>query len=281
MFVHLHNHSQYSLLDGLSRVEQMAQRAAELGQPAMGLTDHGNLYGTIDFYRAARDAGVKPILGCETYVAPGSRLSRDPNGRSPFHLVVLAQNEAGYRNLLKLVSRSHLEGFYYRPRVDRELLEEHSEGLITLSACPSGELPRLLAAGRADDALQAADWYRQVFEGRFYLELMYHDGVDGQDTINKGLVELARETGLPLVATNDCHYVMQHQARLADVLNCIQTNRTLDDPKRFRLEDDSYYIKNEEEMAALWDEVPEALANTVRIAETCIPPLWVKALAPM
>ncbi len=269
MFVHLHNHSEYSLLDGLSRVEGMAQRAAELGQPAIALTDHGNLYGIIDFYRAARAAGVKPILGCETYVAPGSRLSREPNDRSPAHLTVLAQNETGYRNLLKLVSRSHLEGFYYRPRADRELLEEHSEGLIALSACPSGELPRLLAAGRTGDALQTAEWYRRVFEGRFYLELMHHEGVPEQDTINKGLIELARETGLPMVATNDCHYVTKDQARLADVLTCIQTNTTLDDPKRMQLKDDSYYIKSEEEMAALWAEVPEALSNTVRVADMC------------
>ena len=269
MFVHLHNHSEYSLLDGLSRVDGMARRAAELGQPAIALTDHGNLYGIIDFYRAARDAGVKPILGCEAYVAPGDRRDRGGAGRSPHHLALLAQDETGYQNLLKLISRSHLEGFYYRPRADRALLEEYSEGLIALSACPSGEVPRLLASGRMDDARSVVDWYRTVFEGRYYLELMHHEGVPEQPVINKGLVELARETGLPLVATNDSHYISREDAPFAEILTCIQTNTTLNDPKRLRLEDDSYYIKSEEEMAARWGEAPEALANTVRIAEQC------------
>ena len=268
-FVHLHNHSEYSLLDGLSRLEHMAARAAELGMPAIALTDHGNVHGAIDFYRACKSNGVKPIIGVEGYVAPGSRFERDSNERFPHHLTVLAQTQTGYRNLLRLVSAAHLEGFYYRPRMDREVLAQHSEGLIGLSGCPSGEVPRLLATGNDAEAAKVVDWYREVFDGRYYLELMQHDGVENLDVINRGLNRIAGETGVPLVATNDSHYVVQEHARLQDVLTCIQTNSNVDDPNRLHMTDESYYLKSAAEMASLWQETPEALRNTLRIAESC------------
>ena len=268
-FVHLHNHSEYSLLDGFSRLEQMANRAAELGMPAIALTDHGNVHGAIDFYQACKAQGVKPIIGVEGYVAPGSRFEKDSNDRFPHHLTVLAQTQTGYRNLLRLVSAGHLEGFYYRPRMDREILARHNEGLIVLSGCPSGELPKLIANGNDAEAARVVDWYREVFDGRYYLELMHHDGVDSLDVINRGLMRIAGETGVPVVATNDAHYVMQTHAPLQDVLTCIQTNSNVDDPKRLRMTDDSYYLKSADEMAALWRETPEATLNTLRIAESC------------
>ena len=268
-FVHLHNHSEYSLLDGFSRLEQMANRAAELGMPAIALTDHGNVHGAIDFYKACKAQGVKPIIGVEGYVAPGSRFEKNSNDRFPHHLTVLAQTQTGYRNLLKLVSAGHLEGFYYRPRMDREVLASHSEGLIVLSGCPSGELPKLIANGNDAEAARVVDWYREAFDGRYYLELMHHDGVDNLDVINRGLMRIAGETGVPVVATNDAHYVMQAHAPLQDVLTCIQTNSNVDDPKRLRMTDDSYYLKSADEMAALWRETPEATLNTLRIAESC------------
>ena len=268
-FVHLHNHSEYSLLDGLSRLDQMATRAAELGMPAIALTDHGNVHGAIDFYQACKAQGVKPIIGVEGYVAPGSRFEKDSNDRFPHHLTVLAQTQTGYRNLLRLVSAGHLEGFYYRPRMDREVLARHNEGLVVLSGCPSGELPKLIANGNDAEAARVVDWYREVFDGRYYLELMHHDGVDSLDVINRGLMRIAGETGVPVVATNDAHYVMQAHAPLQDVLTCIQTNSNVDDPKRLRMTDDSYYLKSADEMAALWRETPEATLNTLRIAESC------------
>ena len=268
-FVHLHNHSEYSLLDGLSRLEHMAARVAELGMPAIALTDHGNVHGVIDFYRACKSHGIKPILGVEGYVAPGSRFERDSNERFPHHLTVLAQTQTGYRNLLRLVSAAHLEGFYYRPRMDREVLAKHNEGLIVLSGCPSGEVPRLLAAGNDAEAAKVVDWYREVFDGRYYLELMQHDGVENLDVVNRGLTRIAGETGIPLVATNDSHYVVEEHAHLQDVLTCIQTNSNVDDPKRLHMTDPSYYLKSAAEMSATWRETPEAIHNTLRIAESC------------
>ncbi|MBI2964626.1 MAG: DNA polymerase III subunit alpha [Chloroflexi bacterium] len=268
-FVHLHNHSEYSLLDGQSRVEAMVARVRELGQNALAITDHGNLYGAIDFYSAARAAGIRPIIGCEGYVASGGRFDKDPADRFPFHITMLAKNDAGYRNLVALQSKAHLEGFYYRPRMDRELLQKHSEGIIVLSGCPSGEIPKLIANGQLDQARNAAGWYREVFPSGYYFELMSHAGVPEQPAINKGLVELSRETGIPLVATNDSHYVRQEDHSLHDILLCIQTNSTVDDPKRMRFDDQSYYLKSTEEMGTLWPELPEAVAESQRIADSC------------
>ncbi|MBI4219201.1 MAG: DNA polymerase III subunit alpha [Chloroflexi bacterium] len=268
-FVHLHNHSEYSLLDGQSRLEAMVARVQELGQNAIALTDHGNLYGAVDFYSEAISAGIKPIIGCEGYVASGSRFDRESNERFPFHITMLARNNHGYRNLIALQTRAHLEGFYYRPRMDWQLLEQHADGLIVLSGCPSGEVPRLIVAGRMDEARKLAVRYRDTFTSGYYLELMAHDGVAEQPTINRGLAELARDTGIPLVVTNDAHYVRREDHPLHDILLCIQTNSVVDDAKRMRFSDESYYIKGTSEMAELWQELPEALAQTQRIADAC------------
>ena len=268
LFTHLHVHTEFSLLDGLSRIGPLVQRAGELGMESLAITDHGGMYGAIDFYRAAREAGIKPIIGCEMYVAPGSRYDRNPADKSPHHMTVLAKNETGYKNLIKLVTRSHLEGFYYKPRVDRDLLEERHEGLVVLSGCPSGEVPRLIAQGRMDEAKASALWYKDLFED-YYLEVMHHGGVPELDAINSGLVELHRELEIPVVATNDSHYVLREDAPLQDILICIHTNTNINDPNRLRMEEDSYYLKSPGEMESLYADLPEALTNTERIAEMC------------
>ena len=235
---------------------------------SIAITDHGGMYGAIDFYRTALDAGVKPILGCEMYVAPGGRHSRGPEDRTQYHLTVLAKNAKGYHNLVKLVTKAHLEGFYYKPRVDREILQQHNEGLVVMSGCPSGEIPTLITQGRIDEARAAADWHKEVF-GDYYLELMNHGGVPGLPAINKGLVELHRDLEIPVVATQDSHYVYQEDASLQDVLICIHTNTNVQDQKRLKMEEDSYYLKSPREMEALFPELPEAIANTGHIAEMC------------
>ncbi|MDP6821920.1 MAG: DNA polymerase III subunit alpha [Dehalococcoidia bacterium] len=269
MFTHLHNHSEYSLLDGLSSVDAMANRAAELGQSALALTDHGVMYGAIDFYRACKAAGIKPIIGMEGYVAQDSRLTRNPSDRSPYHITVLAKNEVGYGNLLKLASKAQLEGFYYRPRMDREILEEHSEGLVVLSGCLSGEIGTHVVRGQVDKAREAVDWYRQVFGDDYYLEVMWHEKIPDQLTMNRAVFELAKETGTPLVATNDNHYTHPSDHELHDILLCIQTNSLVTDSNRMKMEDPTFYLRSEQEMAALFPEHPEAIANSGRIAEEC------------
>ena len=268
MFTHLHVHTEYSLLDGLSRIEPLVYRAKELGMDSLAITDHGALYGAIDFYLAAKAAGIKPIIGCEMYVAPGSSRSRSQEEKSPFHITVLARDIRGYANLVKLVTAAHLEGFYYRPRVDRELLQQHHEGLVVLSGCPSGEVPRLISQGRTEEAVAAATWYREVF-GDYYLELMKHGGVDELPAINNGLMELHRDLGIPVVATNDSHYVHRAEAPLQDILICIHTNTNVQDEGRLRMTEDSYYLASPEEMQALYPDLPEAISNTQAIAERC------------
>ena len=268
MFTHLHVHTEYSLLDGLSRIDPLIDRAGELGMKSLAITDHGGLYGAIDFYQAAKKAGIKPIIGCEMYVAPGSRHDRLPNEKSPFHITVLAKDLRGYGNLVKLVTASHLDGFYYKPRVDREIFERHSEGLIVLSGCPSGEVPKLIYEGRMDEARGSAQWYREVFPD-YHLELMQHGGVEQLPAVNRGLMELHRELGIPVVATNDSHYVNEADSYLQDILVCIHTNTTIEDAGRLRMEEPSYYLKSEEEMRALFPETPQALEATERIAEMC------------
>ena len=259
-FVHLHNHSEYSLLDGYGHVEDMVQRAAELGQPAMALTDHGNVYAAIDFYKAAKSAGIKPIIGMEGYVAFGSRHERTAaegaSGGSQPHITLLAENLTGYRNLLQLASKAHLEGFYYRPRVDRDLLAEYSDGVIVLSGCLSGELARdvLRMNGDLTAARETAGWYREVFGDRYYLELMHHENVPGQDDVNRAVCEISKEMGIELVVTNDCHYVYPEDAPHQDTLTCIVTSSKLADPRRLRMEDDSYYVKSAAEMAAVFPQ---------------------------
>jgi DNA polymerase-3 subunit alpha len=269
MFTHLHLHTEYSLLDGLSRIPLLMDRACELGQEAIALTDHGVLYGAVQFYKEATARGIKPIIGVEAYIARESRHSRQPNDKQPHHMTLLARNETGYRNLLAAVTKAHLEGYYYRPRMDKEVLEEHHEGIIALSGCSSGEIARLLTDGRFEDAVKAARWCQEVF-GDFFIEVQEH-GIEEAKELNRKLVELARETGLPLVATNDIHYVRQEDAQFQDILLCIGTNSSVLDDKRLRMagERDSYYLKPEEEMRALFPEIPEACDNTWRIADMC------------
>ena len=269
MFTHLHVHTEYSMLDGISRIPELVAQTKGLGMEALAITDHGALYGVVDFYSECKQAGIKPIIGCEVYVAHGSRRDRSGSERSPHHLVLLARDNTGYQNLMQLVTQAHLEGFHYRPRIDKELLAERSQGLICLSGCPSAEIPKLIADGNMDAAQQAALWYRELFGDGYFLELQSHQHVPQLEEINHGLVTLSRELDLPLVVTNDSHYVRQEHAHYQDIYICIQTNTTTSDDKRLRMEDDSYYIKSPEEMADLFPEHPEALENTQRIAEMC------------
>ena len=269
MFTHLHLHSEYSLLDGLARIPQLMERAQELGQEAIALTDHGVLYGAVPFYKEAKARGLKPIIGVEAYLAQGSRRSRESKDRHPYHITLLARDLQGYRNLLALVTKANLEGYYYRPRMDKELLQEHHEGLIAMSACQSGEVPRLLADGRWEEAVGAAQWYREVF-GEFYLELQDHN-IPELSKLNEKLVRLSGEASLPLVATNDVHFVHRQDAPTHDILLCIGTNTSILDERRMRMagDADSYYLKSEDEMRQLFGDVPEAIENSWRIAEMC------------
>ncbi|MEW6459048.1 MAG: DNA polymerase III subunit alpha [Bacillota bacterium] len=268
-FVHLHTHTEYSLLDGAARIKDLVRRAAEFGMPALAITDHGTMFGVVEFYKACRNAGVKPVIGCEVYVAPRTRHDRQSGIDDKLaHLVLLAENERGYRNLLRLVSLSFTEGFYYKPRIDREILATHREGLIALSACLAGEIPELILAGEPDRALETAAEYRDLFGKNFYLELQDH-GLPGQSTVNRGLVDIGKRLGIELVATNDVHYVEREQAENQDILLCIQTGKTVHDAGRLRFEGDQFYFKSGGEMARLFAELPAALANTRLIAERC------------
>jgi len=270
-FVHLHVHSEFSLLDGLARLPDLCRRAAESGMEALALTDHGSMYGTIKFSHAANAAGIKPIYGCEVYQAARRMDQRDAQkDRRSYHLVLLAENQVGYQNLMELVTRAHLDGFYYKPRIDKELLARHAEGLICLSACISGIVPSLIQDGQLDEARREAAWYRDLFGSeRFYLELQRHAGIEGIDAINDSLARLGRELGIPLVATNDVHYVRREDAQTQELLLAIQTQTTLADPERMRMGSDDYYLATPEEMAALMADYPDAVANTVSIAERC------------
>jgi DNA polymerase-3 subunit alpha len=270
-FVHLHTHSEYSLLDGLSRVSELVSRAKELGMPAIALTDHGALYGAVDFYVAANQAGIKPILGVETYVARTNRFERDPrlegHGK-PFHLVLLAKDFTGYRNLVSLVTTAHLDGYYYRPRMDKEILRQHSQGLIALSACLQGELARAIQDEGIDAACKVALEHQEIFGvGNYFLELMQHQ-VPEQQAVLEGVREVARRTGIPLVVSNDIHYVHAEDAEAQDVMVCIQSGKTIDTQDRLKMIDHpELYLKSAEQMAELFPDDREALANTVRIAE--------------
>lgn len=270
-FAHLHVHSEFSLLDGVGRLDRIVARAQELGMDSLALTDHGVLHGAIDFYNAAKSAGLKPLIGCEVYVAPNSRTDRrGKTDGSAQHLVLLARNEAGYRNLIQLVTKAHLEGFYYKPRVDKELLRQHNEGLICLSACISGEVPRLIQAGDKEGARAAAAWYRDTYgKDDYYIEVQRHAGLEWLDDINRELVAIAHELDLRVVATNDAHYVLPTDARAQDLLLCIQTNSTVDDTKRMRMAGESYYLKSADEMRHLFADYPEVLKTSLDIAERC------------
>jgi DNA polymerase III subunit alpha len=268
-FVHLHVHSEFSLLDGLSPVKHIVETAKRNGMRAVALTDHGNMYGAVDFYSYAKSVGIKPIIGVETYVSPRGMSDKVGNqDRNYFHLVLLAKNLTGYHNLIKLVSRASLEGYYYKPRIDRALLAEHAEGLIALSGCYSGEPSRAILDGDFLKARQAAAWYQQVFGEDYFLELQDHGNPDDQ-TVNAGLIEINKELGIPLVVTNDTHYASSEQAPAQDVLLCIQTNSNFEDPKRMRMQPEAFYLKTPEEMWKLFGHIPEALRNTSVIADRC------------
>lgn len=270
-FTHLHVHTEYSLLDGSSKIKELAARAKELGMDSMAITDHGAMYGVIDFYRAAREAGIKPVIGCEVYVAPGSRFDRENvHGEDRYyHLVLLAENNEGYQNLMKIVSKGFVDGFYYKPRVDEEVLREYHKGIIALSACLAGEVPKYLERGLYEEARKAVLKHLEIFgEGNYFLELQDH-GIPMQRQVNQGILRLSRDLHVPLAATNDCHYINAEDWEAHDILLCIQTGKKVADENRMRYEGGQYYVKSEEEMRALFPYAPEALENTHKIAERC------------
>ena len=270
-FAHLHVHTEYSLLDGSNKIKEYVARVKELGMNSAAITDHGVMFGVIDFYRAAKEAGIKPILGCEVYVAPGSRLDKEAgtNEDRYYHLVLLAENNIGYANLVKIVSKGFVEGYYYKPRVDLELLEEYHEGIIALSACLAGEVQRNLARSMYEEAKRAAERYEKIFgKDHFYLELQDH-GIPEQGMVNQQLLRLSQDTGIELVATNDVHYTFAEDEKPHDILLCIQTGKKLDDENRMRYEGGQYYVKSPEEMAALFPYALQALENTQKIADRC------------
>ncbi|MGH7321667.1 MAG: DNA polymerase III subunit alpha [Candidatus Rokuibacteriota bacterium] len=271
-FVHLHVHSEYSLLDGAAHLKRLVERAGRLGFPALALTDHGNLFGAMDFYRLAHDAGIRPILGVELYVAPGSRFDRAPvdgHYEGANHVTALVRNETGYRNLIKLVSKGYLEGFYYKPRVDKELLAQHADGLLLLSGCLNSEVSRLLLAGEGQRAQEVAGWYVEVFgRGHYFMEVQSH-GLPDQIRVTEGTVRIARALGIGVAGTNDSHYLESSDARAHEVLLCLQTGAKLSDPNRWRFATEEFYLKSAEEMRKVFAEVPEAYVNTMAVAEQC------------
>ena len=268
-FVHLHLHTEYSLLDGACRIDALAERAKELGFGALAITDHGVMYGAVNFYRACRAAGIKPIIGCEVYVAPRERTGREYGVDNRYsHLILLCKDETGYRNLSYLVSMGFIEGFYVKPRIDWQLLREHSEGLVCLSGCLAGEIPQKIINGQYDSAKQRALELRELFGEDFYLEIQRH-GIREEESAAAGLLRMSDETGIPLALTNDAHYINKADAHFQDVLMCIQTGKTVSEAERMRFETQEFYLKSEEEMRALFPERPEAADNTVKIAEKC------------
>ncbi len=268
-FVHLHVHTQYSLLDGACRVDELVKKAAALSMPALGMTDHGNMFGAIHFYKACQKFKIKPIIGCEVYITPASRFEKNSDQKSICHLTLLAANNEGYANLMKLVSASYLEGFYYKPRIDKEILARHAKGLIGTSGCLKGEVAGQLLRGHFEAALKSAEEYRQIFtKGHFYVELMDH-GIMEQKKVNEDLIKIAQQLNLPLVASNDVHYIEQGQAMAHETLLCIQTQTTLSDPNRMRFATDQFYFKEPEAMKTVFAWAPEAISNTLLIAEQC------------
>ena len=270
-FTHLHVHTEYSLLDGSNKIKEYVLRVKELGMNSAAITDHGVMYGVIDFYKAARAAGIKPILGCEVYVAPGSRFDRELSHGDDryYHLVLLAENNKGYQNLMKIVSKGFVEGYYYKPRVDMEVLETYHEGIIALSACLAGEVQRYLVRGLYEEAKETAYKYEKCFgKGNFFLELQDH-GIPEQKTVNAGLMRMSQETGIELVATNDVHYTYAEDAEPHDILLCLQTGKKLSDENRMRYEGGQYFVKSEEEMRKLFPYAAQAIDNTQKIADRC------------
>ena len=268
-FVHLHVHSEYSLLDGMSRIKDLPVRAKELGMKAIALTDHGVMYGAVDFYKECKKNDIKPIIGCEVYVAPHNRFDKEAGRDNGYnHLILLAKNKTGYQNLSKLVSLSFVEGFYYKPRIDLEILEKYSEGLICLSACLAGSLSQAIIQGNMEKAEEIALWHKRVFKDDYYIEIQ-HNGLRQQIMVNQKLIQLARKLDIPLVATNDAHYLKKEDSYFHEVLLCIQTGKRMSDEDRMRFETEEFYIKSPEEMADYFSEFPDAIENTVKIAEKC------------
>ena len=271
-FVHLHLHTQFSLLDGANQIEPLVRQIKSYNQPAVAMTDHGNMFGAIEFYRKANDAGVKPIIGCEAYMALGSRLAKKDSGLSHndyYHLILLARNLTGYQNLIKLVSKAYLEGFYYKPRMDKEILKENHEGLIALSGCLSGEIPYLIGQKDMDGAMAVAGEFQEIFgKEHFYLEVQAN-GLDHQRIANAGLIEIHKKLGIPLAGTNDCHYLKKEDWRPHELMLCLQTGKTISDPNRMKFDTDQLYVKSTEEIAPAFAEFPGAVSNTCRIADNC------------
>ncbi|MDD4940050.1 MAG: DNA polymerase III subunit alpha, partial [Candidatus Omnitrophica bacterium] len=270
-YTHLHLHTQYSLLDGACRIPQLLEKAKQYKMDSLAITDHGSMFGAIDFYMEAQKAGIKPIIGCEVYVAPGSRHEKTAKGieEASYHLILLARDEAGYQNLIKLVSIGYLEGFYYRPRIDKEALAQYNKGLIGLSACLKGEIPSLLQQRRFNDALKCADQYSNILgKNNLYLEVQ-ENLIPEQKIVNEGLVKISKELNIPLIATNDVHYLDKKDARSHEVLLCIQTQATLNDPNHMRFQTDEFYFKSPEEMKEIFKDFPGAIRNTVEVASRC------------
>src|SRR5918998_1680475 len=267
-FVHLHLHTEYSLLDGACRIEELLDQAAKLKMPALAVTEHGNMFSSVVFHDAAKKRGIKPILGCEVYVAPGSRHDKSGTiGETANHLVLLAETQTGFRNLIKLVSSGYTEGFYYKPRIDKDLLAAHSEGLIGLSSCLKGEIATEIRAEQARKAIAAAATYRDILgAGNFFLEMQFQ-GIDEQRIVNTGLVPIARDLGMPLVCTNDVHYLREGDHKPHDILLCIGTGKSVNDEQRLRYHADQFFLKTAAQMAEIFKDYPDALANTMRIAE--------------
>ena len=268
-FVHLHIHSEFSLLDGANRIKDLPVRAKELGMDAMAITDHGVMYGAIDFYKACKKEGVKPIIGCEVYVAPRSRFDKEPGVDNKYnHLILLAKNNQGYKNLSKLVSLGFIDGYYYKPRIDLEILEKYSEGLVCLSACLAGSVNQALLNGQNEKAEEIALWHKRVFGEDYYIELQ-NNGIKEQVLANQKLVQLARKLDIPLVATNDAHYLKKEDAYNHEVLLCIQTGKRMSDEDRMKFDTEELYVKSPEEMIDYFKAFPDAIENTVKIAEKC------------
>ncbi len=268
-FVHLHIHSEFSLLDGANRIKDLPKRAKELGMDAIAITDHGVMYGAIDFYKACKQEGVKPIIGCEVYVAPRSRFDKEPNIDNHYnHLILLAKNQQGYKNLSKLVSIGFVDGYYYKPRIDYKTLKEYSNGLVCLSACLAGTLPQLLLSGQMDEADKFVESMKEMFGEDFYVEVQDH-GLEEEKRVYPMLVDIARRHGVKTVATNDVHYINKEDSVVQDVLMCVQMQKTVDDPDRLKFETDEFYLKTGDQMAALFPDNPEAIKNTIEIADKC------------
>ena len=268
-FVHLHTHTEFSLLDGANKIKELPARAKELGMKAMAITDHGVMFGVVDFYKECKKVGIKPIIGCEVYVAPRTRFDKESNIDNKYsHLILLAKNEIGYKNLSILVSMGFIEGFYYKPRIDLELLEKYHEGLVCLSACLAGSVNKAILKDDMEEAKRIALWHKNIFGEDYYLEVQ-PNGLPEQVLVNQKLVELSRELNIPLVATNDSHYLKKEDAYIHEILLCIQTGKKMSDPDRMKMGVDEFYVKSPEEMAEYFKNIPEAIENTVKIAEKC------------